>query len=47
MYMQMSTSLTLFAVHNVRNDIFGFVIPPEGYAKTLIPSIFFYYHQFY
>jgi POT family proton-dependent oligopeptide transporter len=29
MYMQMSTSLTLFAVHNVRNDVFGFVIPPE------------------
>lgn len=29
MYMQMSTSLTLFAVHNVRNEIFGFAIPPE------------------
>ncbi len=29
MYMQMSTSLTLFAVHNVRNDIFGITIPPE------------------
>jgi POT family proton-dependent oligopeptide transporter len=29
MYMQMSTSLTLFAVHNVRNDILGITIPPE------------------
>ena len=29
MYMQMSTSLTLFAVHNVRNDLFGISIPPE------------------
>lgn len=29
MYMQMSTSLTLFAVHNVRNEIFGFSIPAE------------------
>lgn len=29
MYMQMSTSLTLFAVHNVRNEILGFTIPPE------------------
>lgn len=29
MYMQMSTSLTLFAVHNVRNFIFGIAIPPE------------------
>ena len=29
MYMQMATSLTLFAVHNVRNFIFGFKIPPE------------------
>jgi POT family proton-dependent oligopeptide transporter len=29
MYMQMSTSLTLFAVHNVRSEILGFTIPPE------------------
>lgn len=29
MYMQMSTSLTLFAVHNVRTDIFGIAVPPE------------------
>ncbi len=29
MYMQMSTSLTLFAVHNVRTTIMGFAIPPE------------------
>ncbi len=29
MYMQMSTSLTLFAVHNVRNDVLGITIPPE------------------
>lgn len=29
MYMQMSTSLTLFAVHNVNNTIFGIAIPPE------------------
>jgi POT family proton-dependent oligopeptide transporter len=29
MYMQMATSLTLFAVHNVRNTIFGLHIPPE------------------
>lgn len=29
MYMQMSTSLTLFAVHNVRNDFLGIAIPPE------------------
>ena len=29
MYMQMSTSLTLFAVHNVRSEIFSFSIPPE------------------
>ena len=29
MYMQMSTSLTLFAVHNVRTNLFGISIPPE------------------
>ncbi len=29
MYMQMSTSLTLFTVHNVRTDLFGINIPPE------------------
>jgi POT family proton-dependent oligopeptide transporter len=29
MYMQMATSLTLFAVHNVRNFVFGIAIPPE------------------
>ena len=29
MYMQMSTSLTLFALHNVRTDILGMSIPPE------------------
>lgn len=29
MYMQMSTSLTLFAVHNVRTELFGFAVPPE------------------
>ncbi|RTK94000.1 MAG: MFS transporter [Neisseriaceae bacterium] len=28
MYMQMSTSLMLFAVHNVRTDVLGIVIPP-------------------
>lgn len=28
-YMQMSTSLTLFAVHNIRNEVFGITIPPE------------------
>ena len=28
-YMQMATSLTLFAVHNVRTHIFGIDIPPE------------------
>jgi POT family proton-dependent oligopeptide transporter len=29
-YMQLSTSLTLFAVHNVRTDLFGIAIPPEA-----------------
>jgi POT family proton-dependent oligopeptide transporter len=28
-YMQMSTSLTLFAIHNVRTTFLGYVIPPE------------------
>lgn len=28
LYMQMSTSLTLFAVHNVRTDFLGITIPP-------------------
>jgi POT family proton-dependent oligopeptide transporter len=29
MYMQMATSLTLFALHNVRKEVFGITIPPE------------------
>jgi POT family proton-dependent oligopeptide transporter len=29
MYMQMSTSLTLFAIHHVRTSFFGFSFPPE------------------
>jgi POT family proton-dependent oligopeptide transporter len=30
-YQQMSTSLTLFALHNVRLDFFGYHVPPEQF----------------
>lgn len=52
MYMQVATSLTLFAVHNVRNEVFGLAIPPEVtqsfnpfYIFTLSPILAYLYER--